>query len=225
MTSAVGARAGVLAAALVCAACSGKVPQTRYYQLVAAPHTQAAGGTRVLVLETLSTDAAYDDERIVYRTTPFRLDYYQYQRWSSTPGIMVSNYLEQAFEASGKFRAVVREMIPEAPVVLSGRVIAIEEVDRSRTEWLGRIAIELVLSDARTSEAIWTEQLEETEPLHQQTPEGLAAALSVAMSRITTRTVPIVADLSERQARAHAELPSRYPIDIRTEPRARSADR
>jgi len=201
------ARASVAAVWIACAGCGGKLPDTRYYQL-APTDAKVRGGDGMLVLETLTTDAAYDDERIVYRTTPYRIDYYQYHRWSSAPGVMVGNYLEQAFETSGKFRAVVRDTIPDAPVILAGRVIAIEEVDRSKTEWIGRLVLELVLTDARTGEALWTEQLEETEPLRQQTPEGLAAALSVAMSRIVAHTVPVIADLADRQARIHAEHPA-----------------
>ncbi|HET9624896.1 MAG TPA: ABC-type transport auxiliary lipoprotein family protein [Kofleriaceae bacterium] len=184
------------------AACSGKLPETRYYQL-AAPEPHATPGAELLVLETPTTDQAYDDDRIVYRTTPFRFDYYQYQRWSSPPGVMIGNYLEQALEASGKFRGVVRELVPDAPVVLSGRVIAIEEVDRSKTEWLGRLRLELVLTDARSNEALWTQHFDETEPLRQQTPEGLAAALSTVMARIAHAAVPEIAAITERQARAH----------------------
>lgn len=196
-----------LVALIACAGCGGKLPETRYYQL-AIPDARPRSGERVLVLDALATEAAYDDERIVYRTTPFRLDYYQYHHWAGAPGTMVSSYLEQALERSGRFRAVVREVTPDAPVMLAGRVIAIEEVDRSRTEWLGRIALELMLTDARSGEALWTEQFDETEPLHQQTPEGLAQALSVAMQRIVARAAPVIAELADRQARAQAERPA-----------------
>jgi ABC-type uncharacterized transport system auxiliary subunit len=201
------ARLGVAAAWLACAACAGKLPDTRYYQL-AVPDAKARGGDDLLVLEPLTTDAAYDDERIVYRTTPYRIDYYQYHHWSSSPGVMIGNYLEQAFETSGRFRAVVRDATPAAPVILTGRVIAIEEVDVSKTAWVGRIVLELLLSDTRTGEALWTEQLEEIEPLQQQTPEGLAAALSIAMARIVAHTIPVIAGISERQAHLHAEHPA-----------------
>jgi len=196
--------------ALLVVGCGGKLPDTRYYQL-AAPEARARGGEQVLVLEALTTDGAYDDDRIVYRTTPFRLDYYQYQRWSSAPGVMVGNYLEQALERSGKFRAVVRDLTPDAPAVLAGRVIAIEEVDRSKTEWLGRIVLELQLTDPRTGEALWTDQVEETEPLRAQTPEGLAAALSLAMGRIVSKTLPAIAEITERQARGRAAQASAGP--------------
>lgn len=193
---------------LALAACGGKLPDTRYYQL-ASPDTKGKGGDGVLVLENLTTDGAYDDDRIVYRTTPFRLDYYQYQRWSSAPGVMVGNYLEQALEKSGKFRSVVREMTADAPVVLAGRVIAIEEVDKSKTEWLGRIVLELQLTDARTNETLWTDQFDESEPLQAQTPEGLAQAISVAMARIVDHTLPTLAEITDRQMRTRAATAAR----------------
>lgn len=188
---------------LVFGGCANKVPPTRYYQL-APPPVGSTGGETVLVLQPLTTDAGYDDERIVYRTSPYRLDYYHYHRWSAAPGVLVGNYLEQALERSGRFRAVVREATPETPAVLGGRVVAIEEVDRSEAQWVGRIVIELTLSDPRTGATLWTEQFEELEPLPAQSPEGLARGLSRAMARITRRATPPIAEAVARQ-QAHVD--------------------
>lgn len=114
----------------------------------------------------------------MYRVTPYRLDYYNYHRWSSPPGTMVSNYLQDAFSRSGRFRAVTLEASDSVAVVLGGRVIAIEEVDQSKTSWLGRVAVELTLTDTVTNKILWSQRFDETEPVHEQTPEGLARALS-----------------------------------------------
>lgn len=187
---------------LALAACAGKLPPTRHYAL--APVTGAAvaaTGDVVLVLEPFTTEPAYDDERIVYRPSPYRLDYYNYHRWSASPGTLVGNYLEQALERTGRFRAVVRELSPQAPVVLGGRVVAIEEIDTSRTRWVGRIVVELTLTEPRTGAVLWTEQFDETEPLTTQTPDGLARALSVALARIAARTAPRVDELATEAAR------------------------
>jgi len=180
--------------------CANKLPDTRYYQL-APPEQAQRGGDLSLVLEPLTTDQAYDDERIVYRSTPYRFDYYQYHRWSAAPGAMIGNYLEQSLERSGKFATVTHELTSDAPVVLGGRVVAIEEVDTAKTSWVGRIVLELTLSDAKTNKPLWTQQFEETEPLSAQTPEGLAKALSVAMGRITTKALPMIeSGAREREA-------------------------
>lgn len=185
------------------AACGGKLPETRFYQL-AEPSGKTAGGSGVaLVVEMLTTDSAYDDERIVYRVTPYRLDYYNYHRWAAAPGVLIANYLERAFEKSGHFAAVTREENPAAPVIVGGRVVAIEEVDQTKTKWLGRVVLELTLTDASSGQVLWAEQFEETEPLAIQSPEGLARALSVALERIANRAVPVVSLLAAQTAKAH----------------------
>ena len=186
---------------LALAACSSKTPDTRFYQLATPQQRAPKIGDVTIVVEPLSTDPAYDDERIVYRANPYRLDYYHYHRWSAAPGMMIGNYLEEALERSGRFRAVTRELTADAPVVLGGRVVAIEEVDRSKTQWLGRLVLELTLTDTTTNRVLWTEQYEETEPVTTQTPEGLARALSVAMNRIVAKAAPVIeARAAERVA-------------------------
>jgi ABC-type uncharacterized transport system auxiliary subunit len=185
----------------IVAACAGKLPDTRFYLLassagqLAAPPAQATRGDLVIALEPFETDSGYDDERMVYRATPYRLDYYHYHRWSAAPGVLVGKFFEKALERSGRFRAVVRDGVP---LVVRGRVVAIEEVDQSKSRWLGRIVLELSLVDTRTGAMLWTQDFEETEPLRKQSPEGLAQALSIALGRIAAAAAPAIADHADR---------------------------
>jgi ABC-type uncharacterized transport system auxiliary subunit len=195
-----------VAIAIALAACGGTVPQTRYYQLATPAATStsnspADAGQIDLAIEPLETDQAYDDDRIVYRLTPYRLDYYNYHRWSSPPGALIAEFLERAFEHSGKFHTVSRDA-QAAPVTLGGRVVAIEEIDKSKTAWIGHVVLELHLTDSSTGRVLWSAQYEESQPLRQQTPEGLAEALSAALHRISARALPFVADLAAQTARA-----------------------
>lgn len=187
----------------VLAACSGSVPQTRYYQLASpAPASGAETGGSVLAIEPLVTEGAYDDERIVYRLDPVRFDYYAYHHWSTTPGAMVGGYLQQSLARSGKFRSVVRDTTKDTSVVLGGRVTAIEEIDESKTRWIGHLAVELTLTDAKSGEMLWSHPYEQREPLTAQTPEALARAIGVAMDHIITDATPAITDLADKQARA-----------------------
>ena len=182
--------------------CGGSVPPTRYYHLASPPAGRPTGSGGMLVLEPLSTESGYDDERMVYRTNPYRFDYYDYHRWSASPGVLVGNYLEQAFERSGKFRSVVREATADAALVMTGRVIAIEEIDEPNGRWVAHIVLELQLTDARTKELVWTEQFDEREPMPVRRPWGLARALSTALDRVVARVAPAVGALAERHAGA-----------------------
>jgi ABC-type uncharacterized transport system auxiliary subunit len=192
-----------LALLVLLAACGGKMPETRYYQLAAqAPAAKAANSTGlVLAIEPLAAAQAYDDERMVYRLTPYRLDYYNYHRWSTSPGTLVSDFLERAFEQSGRFSGVTRDS-QSAPVTLGGRLLAFEEVDKSKTQWVGRVVIELTLTDTASGEVLWSEQFEELEPLDTQNPEGLVKALSRAMTRIAQRALPVISNLAIQAAGA-----------------------
>lgn len=192
-----------LALVVLLAACGGVTPQIRYYQLApAGPTTPTTGdkgdkgdkGDNVIVVEALASDAAYDDERIVYRNGPYRLDYYNYHRWSSPPGALVGNYLEQALGRTGSFKAVVRDQTTDDAMIVGGHITAIEEVDADPKHWLGRIAVELTLTDPKSGGVVWSKSFEETEPLVKQSPEGLARAISIGLSRIAAKAAPMIAE-------------------------------
>ncbi|HWM84515.1 MAG TPA: ABC-type transport auxiliary lipoprotein family protein [Kofleriaceae bacterium] len=195
--------AAAIAASLV--GCGGTAPEIRYYQL-SAPAAARGGTGPVLVLEPLEAEAAYDDQRIVYRVNDYRLDYYHYHRWSASPGFLVSNYLEQALERSGRFRAVVRQPTAEAGLSLGGRLISIEEVDHSKREWVGRIVIELSVKDLTSGQVVWSRQFDESEPLERQSPEGLARAISTALGRVVRLMAPEVAQLAQEEALRRAQV-------------------
>jgi ABC-type uncharacterized transport system auxiliary subunit len=171
------------------AACGGRAPDTHFYDLASNARRHARGGP-VLAIEPLSADEPYDDERMVYRENPFRVDFYHYHRWSASPGAVVSRHLERALDASGRFSAVLRDDAKNAAYVLGGRLIALEEVDVSKRRWLARVALELHLRDAATGDIVWSKKLEETEPVTKQSPEGVARALSRAMDRVARRLAP-----------------------------------
>ena len=182
------------------AACGSSPPPVRYYQ-IAVPEAKPAGqGEGILAVERIRADAAYDDARIVYRESPHRLDYYHYHRWSSPPGMMLSDYLRVAYDQSGHFGSVVSGFSDDADAILGGRLMAFEEVNETEDRWLARVRLELRLRDAKTGELLWSSVITETEPLEEHEPEGLAKALGVAMDRIVAATGPDLRDaLGDRE--------------------------
>lgn len=75
-----------------------------------------------------------------------------------------------------------------------------DEVDVTKSEWVGKLVLELQLEDARSSALWWSRTYRESEPLSRQSPEGLAVALSAALSRIVRASAPELA----RVMREHA---------------------
>ncbi|HLU68502.1 MAG TPA: ABC-type transport auxiliary lipoprotein family protein [Kofleriaceae bacterium] len=195
-----------LAALALAAACGARPPELRYYQIaVPGDPRRPPAGAPVVAVEELEVDDAYDDDRIVYRTSPYRLDYYHYHRWSARPGQLLARALESALERTGRFTAVTDEDAGAAGAVLGGRVTAIEEVDLSERQWVARLALELHLRDAASGEVLWSGEVEETEPLTDRSPEGLARAVSRAVARVARRIARPVARAAAGGDRERAE--------------------
>jgi ABC-type uncharacterized transport system auxiliary subunit len=173
------------------------VPDTHRYALVPPAISAAPQGHAVLTIEELSADAAYGDERIVYRPSNYRLEYYNYHLWSTPPPVQLSDYLRQAYTATGLFARVTRQMMPETTVLLNGRVTALEEVDASERDWYGRVRLELELTDPRTGDVLWSRTFEERERLERRHPAGLAKALSIALLRVVQASAPAIARVAE----------------------------
>lgn len=188
-------------------ACASTPPETHYYQLVVSrpPKPTPPSTDLVLAIEPLAVDGAYATDRIVYRRSRYRLDYYHYHRWSAPPSLALAEYMRQAYARTSLFaRVTVEPTAAQRTATLGGRILALEEVDESDTRWLGRVALELVLFDPTTEQPLWSGTFLEEEVLAEQSPEGLARAISVALGRIVhqssgpiaraaaaTRSVPV----------------------------------
>ena len=180
--------------------CNTTTPEAHYYALpaVTAVAGPAATATATLAVETFDVDRPYDDDRMVYRTTPYRLDYYAYDEWSAPPGELVAGFFAEAASHSGRFRAVVRDGGTTATVTLAGRIVALEEIDQNGTLGVAHVAIELVARD-RASHPIWRQRFDEREPMATRDADGLARAAATVMQRIASTALPIVADLAARE--------------------------
>ena len=192
----------VLAAVVLLTAGCGSLPRTHHYALALPPPEQpeqpAERVPAVLTVDELSVASAYDEQRIVYRPAPYRLEYYEYHQWSAPPSLVISDYVRDALARSGRFHSVTSERTPRTTLVLGGRVAAFEEVDLTPKHWIGRVELELFLEDPRSGERVWTRLFREERRLPKRHPAGLAKALSSALSDIVAKAMPEIAYHAER---------------------------
>lgn len=208
------------AAALVLtlgAGCLGELPRMRYYDLRTENIEPQNNGARlVLGVAPFEVDPTYDDVRMVYRTSPYQIDYYEYHQWSAPPGLLVQSYFQRALQETRLFERVVSAPNPNAEGTLSGRIEALEEVDISDERWVGRVQLELELRDAE-GETQWAMRFQEQREVEPRSPAGLARAISAALANIVQRAAPKIASAS------NTYLPSR-DAPLKPEPRAGTSD-
>lgn len=183
-----------LALGLVAGACSSS-PSVKFYKL-ATPSLEKPTKTSelVLVVEDFTASPVYDDQRIIYRKNAYALDYYHYHRWSAPPSVLVTDALRAGLERSGRYTGVLSSFSPTADAVLTGRVIAFEEVDE-KSAWFAHAELAVELRSTQDGSLFWSAQIEARKKLANRNPEGLAQAMTRVMADLN---VQVQAAIDER---------------------------
>lgn len=183
--------------------CGSTPKDIRYYQVVA-PEKTAGQGDVVIGVEPFYADGPYADQRMVYRESEYRVDYYYYHRWSAPPALMVSEYLRTSLQSTGQFKTVLSGFTADAVAMVGGRIIAFEEVDAS-DEWRAHVILDLYLRDTQSGELVWSKKVKEEEVADEKSPEGIAKAMSLALGRLTEQVAPEISEAAEAVGRGRVD--------------------
>lgn len=185
-------------------------PGERYVLEYAPPI--AAGTTGSAIPDTLrigrfSAAESLRTTQMVYRPAPFRKETDYYNRWIVPPESLVDGFLLRDFRQAGAFAAVASDDDRQAArFLLLGDLEAFEEVDGSAGR-VAALAATITLLDLSKREIperlLFQKTYRFEEPLGEEGPRGLAAAMSRAMSRFSARCI---ADATEA-AQCRAEAP------------------
>ena len=145
--------------ALLLAGCAGKVRYPDYYMLALAPSKGPAANEGyklpAVAVQRFETPAYLRQGRIVYRQTPEQIGFYEYHRWASDPGQVVTTAMIDSLRAAGVFSTVqTYDGEAHAPYVLQGRLEHLDEVDYENGV---RVEVRLYaqLLDTKTGTAVW----------------------------------------------------------------------
>lgn len=203
-----------LLVALLSSACS-VAPPVRYYSLAPVASEAPAAGGRLLSaggspgglrigVEGFRVDPPYDQERIVYRvgSDPHRVGFYDYHRWSMPPERMLALATARRLEAEdGVALAEPAGGVGGSTrydVLVRGRLLALEEVDRPGEE-RARVEIELAFFDPAGDE-LWRGRAEGSAAadveevssvvalLEEALAEALRPAVTTGLDRISGRS-------------------------------------
>lgn len=146
-------------AVLVMAGCAGKVHYPDYYMLSIAPSEDPpSNGNHKLsavAVQPFETPAYLRQGRIVYRQTPEQIGFYDYHRWASDPGQVVTGAMMDCVRSAGLFSFVeAYDGQENAEYLLSGRVERLDEVDYKNGV---RVVVKLSaqLLNRKTGATIW----------------------------------------------------------------------
>ncbi|MGB8952869.1 MAG: ABC-type transport auxiliary lipoprotein family protein [Candidatus Aminicenantales bacterium] len=154
----------------------------KYYQLHIPGNTNLALPTidKILFIEPVAVDNFYDDFRIIYRISPFELNYYSYNFWAEKPARLIRNSIYDFFSRNKIFKKVTLVLSEENPdLVFKSKIFIIEEVD-ARESWFARLSMEIELKDYSSGRILVTHRFDRKEKL----PAKEVSEVPVILSRI-----------------------------------------
>jgi ABC-type uncharacterized transport system auxiliary subunit len=186
---------------LVLGACSA-VPENHYFTVayVPMPHQGELPGTATVRVRQLEIAPAYDQERLVYRYSPYEFQYYNFMLWAVKPQRMVTDLLVQHLEQSGIFGRVTYEVGEQRPdYEITGMLNALEELD-SGDEWFSHLAIQLHLSRFGEEKPIWSYKIDARKRVYNKNPVYVVKSLSELMEEEAGKMISSLAGFLRARA-------------------------
>jgi ABC-type uncharacterized transport system auxiliary subunit len=188
-------------AALMMAGCAGKVRYPDYYMLSIAPSEDPpSNGNQKLsavAVQRFETPAYLRQGRIVYRQTPEQIGFYDYHRWASDPGQVVTGAMIDCVRSAGVFSFVeAYDGHENAEYLLRGRLERLDEVD-----YKNGVQVEVKLSaqlvNRNTGAAVWTGDTTTTTNVSQREVSSVVHAMDQATQESVEQ---LVADMKKQLA-------------------------
>jgi len=140
-------------------------------------------------LEKFSIMEIYNNTRMYYKDSPFKLNTYIYSRWRVNPADLLSDYFLRDLVNAGIFLKVFSYKDPNDAIF--SLEVAIEEfleiIEEGRPYSV--LTLNIVLLDNRetdiTKKIIFQKKYREKELLHEHSPESFAKGMSIAFKRMS----------------------------------------
>lgn len=183
---------GMLAGLFFLTACASTTPEVRYFRVAVPPPAPSATAPLPLTLgiTRLAAPEPYREERIIYRTSPYRVQYYAGDRWESPPADMVYQLLLEQFAGSGLFRRVIPWRRGEADYRFEARLRRFEELDEGAS-WFGLVELEYEVADGdgrSLLRAVSSQRVQAPARTVEGVVEALSRGLQAGLGEAVTRT-------------------------------------
>jgi ABC-type uncharacterized transport system auxiliary subunit len=162
-------------------------------------------------LRDFSIEEAYNRPQIVYRQSPFELQYYAFRLWAVKPERMITDLVYKHLLTRNLVSNVIRRFDEgqKPDYELSGVVEAIEEYD-SEELWFAHLAVRLNLVRIADGQSVYMRRFDIRKRVYKHTPENVIRELSALMEFVMTQAAH---DIDQRFAKEYG-----VPRNVETGP-------
>lgn len=153
---------------------------------------------QVLKVDRFAVTQSYNTNAMVYKPEGYKMGVYNYHKWRTNPGDMVTDFLARDFRNAGLFRAVFSFRQPDsARFVVEGGVEEFAE-SKEADGWKAALRLQVTLLDTDhsdvTARIMFQKRYQEAEPIPDKSPDAFARGMGAAMGKVSTRIMQDVYD-------------------------------
>ena len=146
-----------------------------------------------LKVERFAINQLYNSNTMTYRTGPFSLNTFPYERWRANPADLVTDCLVRDFRSAGIFRAVFSYRDPEqVRFGLEGQVLEFTEIEEGGNR-KAALALSVTLLDLSRKEilqrVVFQKKYAYASQYREQGPQGLARGLSESLAQLSRQII------------------------------------
>ncbi len=159
-----------------------------YYQLYLPPppanleeNTAAPKIDKILLVESVEVGTFYNDYRMVYRTSPYSLNYYSYKYWIRKPELLIRDCIVDYLSDTKFFKQVIIKFARGEPDwQLKAVVRVLEEYDRPEA-WHAHLKMELVVVEFKSGQQVLSHSFDRQVRLVKKKVEQFPIAVSLIL--------------------------------------------
>jgi ABC-type uncharacterized transport system auxiliary subunit len=133
---------------------------------------------KILLVEKIDIEEIYNDYRLVYRESPFQLNYYSYKFWIKKPDRVIRDAIVQYLSNKKVFNKVIIEFFEWEPdLIMKVRTNIIEEYDIGEN-WFAHLSMKFKIIDFKSGEVILTHKFDRKKRLIIKKVDNIPVCLS-----------------------------------------------
>lgn len=174
----------ILFSTIIWASC-GRMPQTHYYSLEYELLSEPLSASPLPVfIEKFAAYPLMDQDKLLYKTSPFEFKLDAYRRWVLPPHAMLTQKADEYFKQRSIFSEVLHKIPSDrACYLLTGRVMHFEEIDFGGQR-MALVSIWFETFNLKNETMILSEIIEKQSPIEGNDAEAIVKAMSEATASV-----------------------------------------
>lgn len=160
-------------------------PMKKYYQInledISTEKSQSfdlKSIDKILLVDKIDMEEIYNDYRLIYRKSPFQLNYYSYKFWIKKPDRVIRDAIVLYLSNKKIFNKVIIEFLDGEPdLIMKIRTNIIEEYDIGGN-WFAHLSMKFKISDFKSGKLILAHEFDKKKRLNIKKVDNVPVCLS-----------------------------------------------